>query len=327
MEKFVIQIEQLKKIFSSKEKGEIRQVEAVSGIDLEVFGNEIFGLLGPNGAGKTTVMRMLCTLLVPTSGTARVVGFNLHSQSKQIRENIGYVSQRGGMEKRLTGRENLMLQGRLYGLNKKDATVRVSEIIDRLEMTAFADRRASTYSGGQKRIFDLASGVMHKPTLLFLDEPTTGLDPHSRARVWEEVKKLHEEGTAIFLTTHYLEEADVLCDRIAIIDYGKIVSLGAPSQLKLQISGDVITLGLENYEILERAIETIRNESYVKEIQQKDELLHLFVERGDGVLPLIMKKMHDRNIPIKSIQLAHPTLDDVFLKLTGKTMRESEGNE
>jgi ABC-2 type transport system ATP-binding protein len=324
MEDFVIQINQLRKTFSSREKGKLRQVEAVAGIDLDVRTNEMFGLLGPNGAGKTTAMRMLCTLLSPTAGTAKVVGFDLHTQHRQIREHIGYVSQRGGLEKRQTGRENLMLQARLYGIEKHEAKNRVDEVIDHLGLASFADRRASTYSGGQRRIFDLASGVIHRPRLLFLDEPTTGLDPHSRAIVWDEVKLVHAEGTAIFLTTHYLEEADVLCDRVAIIDYGKIVSLGSPAELKHRISGDVITLGFEHPESVEQASQAVRTQPFVKEVQRKEMLLYLFVENGDESLPIILKTLHQQNVPIKSIQLARPTLDDVFLKLTGRTIRESE---
>ncbi|MFI5252793.1 MAG: ATP-binding cassette domain-containing protein [Bacteroidota bacterium] len=323
MENFVIRTHQLKKIFSSREKGTARDVEAVAGIDLDVQQNEIFGLLGPNGAGKTTAMRMLCTLLSPTSGDATVVEYDLQTQHRQIRGHIGYVSQKGGMEKRQTGRENLLLQARLYGMERSNGQKRVNEVIEALGLSSYADRRASTYSGGQKRIFDLASGIIHKPKLLFLDEPTTGLDPHSRTRVWEEVKKLHREGTAIFLTTHYLEEADMLCSRVAIIDYGKIVALDNPAQLKHQISGDSIILGFERPDYALKAMNILQTQSFIDNVQNNETALSFYVTNGDEAMPLIMNIVHQNDIPLKTIQLARPTLDDVFLKLTGRTMRES----
>jgi ABC-2 type transport system ATP-binding protein len=221
----IIHTEKLCKRFPGAKK---EVVEAVRDLDLDVETGEIFGLLGPNGAGKTTTMRMLCTLLVPSSGRAIVTGFDLTTQAAEIRRHIGYVGQKGGMEHVATGRENLMLHARLYRMSKAEAARRIDSLIERLKLGAFADRLTQTYSGGQRRIFDLASGIINAPQLLFLDEPTTGLDPQSRARVWEEVKALHEQGTSILLTTHYLEEADVLCDRVAIVDLGRIVALGPP---------------------------------------------------------------------------------------------------
>jgi ABC-2 type transport system ATP-binding protein len=218
-------------------------VDAVRDLDLEFGKGEIFGLIGPNGAGKTTAMRMLCTLLVPSSGRATVTGFDLATEASEIRRHIGYVGQKGGLEQVATGRENLVLHAQLYRMSKADAARRTDALIERLKLASFADRKAETYSGGQRRLFDLASGVINAPDLLFLDEPTTGLDPNSRARVWEEVRALHDRGTSIFLTTHYLEEADALCDRVAIIDLGCIAALGSPAELKKLIAGDIITLG------------------------------------------------------------------------------------
>ncbi|MEO6891539.1 MAG: ATP-binding cassette domain-containing protein, partial [Ktedonobacteraceae bacterium] len=232
----IIEIQDLWKSFRVRGKG----VEAVRGIDLRVEEGEIFGFLGPNGAGKTTTLRVLATLLPPDKGRAIVAGHDLLREPARVRASIGYVGQAGGADGMASGRENLVLQARLYGMTKDAATKRAAELIADLEMAPFADRLARTYSGGQRRRLDLALGIAHRPALLFLDEPSIGLDPQSRAHLWEEVRKLHASGTTIFLTTHYLEEADSLCDRLAIIDDGKIVAEGTPTQLKQQIAGDVI---------------------------------------------------------------------------------------
>ena len=320
----IIETQDLRKVFQAKGKGKKTSVEAVRGISFDVAQGEIFGLLGPNGAGKTTTMRMLCTLLTPTSGTARITGENLSTHQAEIRMKIGYVSQVGGMQRESSGRENLMLQARLYGMNSKDAETRITELLKLLDIESFADRRTSTYSGGQRRIFDLASGIVHRPQLLFLDEPSTGLDPQNRAHVWEQVKKLHKQGTSIFLTTHYLEEADELCNRVAIVDHGVIVALGSPEELKRKISGDVISLGFTDAKTPAQAIAALSGSSFIRETQIKDETAHLFVDHGDENLPVVMKALHDRGISIKTIKLSRPTLDDVFLKLTGRTLRESE---
>lgn len=216
------------------------EVLAVKGLTFSVEKGEVFGFLGPNGAGKTTTMRMLSTLLTPTSGSVRIAGLDLNAGAEDIRRKIGYVSQVGGMQREASGRENLVFQARLYGMSEAEAEARTEELIDLLHLREYADRPVSTYSGGQRRIFDLASGIVHKPELLFLDEPSTGLDPQNRAHVWEQVKKLRDLGTTIFLTTHYLDEADALCDRIAVMDKGEIMAKGTPSALKDQYQAQTL---------------------------------------------------------------------------------------
>ena len=227
-----IEIKNLKKVYNSGAAA----VNAVNGIDLIVHKGEIFGLLGPNGAGKTTTMRILTTLLKPTSGDVYIGGFDVMTQANQVRTHIGYVSQSGGLERSATARENLVLQARVYGMSKAEAQARADELITSLELTSFADRLVETYSGGQRRRADIALGMVHRPKLLFLDEPTVGLDPQSRAQIWQEIKKLKTGGTTIFFTTHYLDEADLYCDRVAIVDHGKIVALGTPQALKQEIA-------------------------------------------------------------------------------------------
>ncbi|WP_201748018.1 ABC transporter ATP-binding protein [Chitinophaga vietnamensis] len=207
-------------------------VEAVRGVDMQVHQGEIFGFLGPNGAGKTTTLRMLTTLLQPDSGEAMIAGYDLRRQQQQIRECIGYVSQAGGSDKDATAWEDLILQGRLHGMPKLAAAARAKVLLETFDLGNIADRKPATYSGGQKRRLDVALGMMHNPAILFLDEPTTGLDPQNRERLWEEVRRLRDQGTTIFLTTHYMDEADALCDRIAIMDAGRIVVTGAPQELK-----------------------------------------------------------------------------------------------
>jgi ABC-2 type transport system ATP-binding protein len=228
----IIEIKNLKKIFMSG----AAEVTAVNGVDLNVHTGEIFGFLGPNGAGKTTTMRILTTLLKPTSGTCLVAGYDVMTQEEHVRKSIGYVSQAGGLERSATARENLILQARVYGMNKAKAHERADELIKALGISPFADRLVETYSGGQRRKADIALGMVHHPKLLFLDEPTIALDPQSRIQIWQEIKKLKNSGTTIFFTTHYLDEADLYCDRVAIVDQGKIVALGTPHDLKKSLA-------------------------------------------------------------------------------------------
>ena len=237
---------------------------------------------------------------------------------------IGYVGQAGGTDKSLTGRENLVLQGQLHNMSKSAATERASELIEALELTNFAERQARTYSGGQQRRLDLALGMMHKPQLLFLDEPTTGLDPQSRARLWDEVRKLRETGTTVFLTTHYLDEADALCDQLAIVDYGEIVVEGTPETLKRQVAGDIVTLGLVSHNgEVKTAYDLLSQQAFVRETHTHQEQIQLYVERGEESLPAILRLLDTNNLPIQTIALSRPSLDDVFLRQTGRSLRES----
>jgi ABC-2 type transport system ATP-binding protein len=269
---------------------------------------------------------MLATLLPPTDGTATVAGYDLLTQPGQVRENIGYVGQAGGVDLSSTARENLVLQGQLYGMNKTQAGERAVELMRTLELENIADRQARTYSGGQRRRLDLALGMMHRPTLLFLDEPTTGLDPQSRAHLWEEVRKLRGNGTTIFLTTHYLDEADALADRLAIMDDGRIVTEGTPSQLKQQIAGDVVTLGLDahNGELV-RARDLLRQQPFVREVHEHEGAqLQLYVGQGEEALPGILRLLDGAGLGIRTVALSRPSLDDVFLKQTGRSLREGD---
>ena len=296
-------------------------VEAVKGVDLSLEKGEIFGFLGPNGAGKTTTLRMLATLLPPSGGEATVAGADLLKEPGKVRERIGYVSQVGSSAPEVSGRKELEIQGRLYGMSRHEAQKRAQELLRSMELEDSADRQTKTYSGGQKRRLDVAIGLMHLPQLLFLDEPTTGLDPQSRARMWDEVRQLRDAGTTIFLTTHYLEEADVLCDRVAIIDHGTIVAEGTPDELKRQVAGDVVTLGVGDRH--EEALALVRNQPYVREAGVEEDLLRLYVDRGESAMPLLLRLLDGAGIQLTTMALARPSLDDVFLRQTGRSLREA----
>jgi ABC-2 type transport system ATP-binding protein len=317
----MIETKGLRKSFKSR-RGE---VQAVRGVDLSVREGEIFGFLGPNGAGKSTSVRMLATLMQPDGGEATVAGYDLVREPARVREHIGYVSQAGGAGIAATGRENLMLQARLYGMDKARARARAEAMLDVLDLSLIADRPVQTYSGGQKRRLDIALGMVHEPVLLFLDEPTTGLDPQSRTRLWDEVRRLKREGTTVFLTTHYMDEADVLCERLAIIDNGEIVAEDTPDALKRRISGDIVTVGLQEANgALKRAREVLAGQSFVREAEAAEGGLRLYVEHGEQSLPAILRSLDGAGLGVREIALSRPTLDDVFLKQTGRSLREEQ---
>jgi len=296
-------------------------VEAVAGVDLCVMAGEVFGFLGPNGAGKTTTLRMLATLLPPSGGDATIAGRDLRREPGQVRARIGYVGQRGGTDPKVTGRGELMFQARLYGLGATAARRRAAELLATLELEAAADRPTETYSGGQRRRLDIGLGLIHHPQLLFLDEPTTGLDPQSRARLWDEIRRLRDGGMTVFLTTHYLEEADALCDRLAIIDQGRIVVEGTPEQLKRQIAGDVVTLGVIGDQ--QAALDLLQGLPFVREAERDDDVIRLYVERGETAMPAILRHLDGAGLELQTIALTRPSLDDVFLRQTGRLLRET----
>ena len=296
-------------------------VVAVDGVDLIVDDGEIFGFLGPNGAGKTTTMRMLVTLLAPTGGQATVAGYDLLRRPRDVRRSIGYVAQTGGTDPMESGRRELVHQGRVFGMSKADAHERAAELLQRFALVEPGDRPTSTWSGGQKRRLDIAIGLVHHPTLVFLDEPTTGLDPQSRANMWDEVRRLRDDGTTVFLTTHYLDEADALCDRLAIIDHGRIVAEGSPDELKRRIAGDVVTIGVDGD--AERARALLAERSFVRDASTDGNVLRLYVDRGETATPAILRLLDEAGVPPTSLTLTRPSLDDVFLEQTGRSLREA----
>jgi ABC-2 type transport system ATP-binding protein len=298
-------------------------VEAARGVSLAVGGGEIVGFLGPNGAGKTTTLRMLTTLLPIDGGEAEVAGFDVRRDPAGVRRHIGYVSQRGGADAFATGRENLRLQARLYGHSGAEAVGRADRALAVLDLEAVADRPVRTYSGGQRRRLDVALGIVHTPQVLFLDEPTTGLDPQNRANLWDHVRRLRAAGTAIFLTTHYLEEADVLCDRVLIIDHGRIIAEGTPEDLKRQVAGDAIAVATADEGAAARALHCLEGAQWVREASADGPLVRLYVDDGGACLPRVLRLLDDAGIAVTSLRLWRPTLDDVFLRATGRSLRDS----
>ena len=318
----VIEARELRKRFKARGA----KVEAVRGVSFTVPQGEIFGFLGPNGAGKTTTLRMLTTLLTIDEGDARVAGLDVASAAAKVRQQIGYVSQLGGADDLATGRENLMLQGRLYGRERADVAARVQELLDLLDLASFAERQVKTYSGGQKRRLDVALGIVHEPQVLFLDEPTTGLDPQNRANLWQHVRTLRDRGVTIFLTTHYLEEADALCDRVTIIDDGTIVAEGSPRELKRDIVGDAVVVRVGDEDETRARVETLlAHAPFVRSTTRaEDGELHCYVDDGPAALPELLRRFDAAQITLRAISLSEPTLDDVFLAKTGRSLRDSE---
>jgi len=303
-----------------------RTVEAVRGVDLSVAEGEIVGFLGPNGAGKTTTLRMLTTLLRPTAGTATVAGADLLADPAGVRSRIGYVPQAigatgGGSDPNARIGEELTFQAQLYRVPGAEIPARAALLLAQLDLAGLEDRLVKTLSGGQRRRLDIALGLVHSPRLVFLDEPTTGLDPQSRSNLWEHIRGLRAElGTTIFLTTHYLDEADALCDRVLVIDHGKIVAEGTPEELKRRISGDVITLSVSGDPGTARGL--LAGQPGVRDISLDGRSLRLAVEQGEEALPGLLRTLDRAGIAMESIQLARPSLDDVFLTVTGRSLRD-----
>ncbi len=300
-------------------------VEAVRGVDVSVPQGEIFGFLGPNGAGKSTTIRMLCTLLPPTRGSALVAGHDVVDEGDQVRRNIGVALQEIGLDPVQTGRELLELQCGLYGISGRAGRERTNELLELVGLTDAAERRTKTYSGGMKRRLDLASALVHQPKVLFLDEPTTGLDPASRLTVWDEVRSINATGTTIFLTTQYLEEADELCERLAIIDNGKIVAEGTPENLKAEIGKDVVSVELHGADA-ERTQQVIGELPGLDRVIAGQDALALFVENGASSIAEIVRRLDAADVEVGAISVSRPSLDDVFLEATGRRL-EGAGTE
>ncbi|MER7206619.1 ATP-binding cassette domain-containing protein [Streptosporangium sp. NPDC000239] len=316
----IIEARGLRKTFTRRGRGGSEQVEAVRGIDLSVSEGEIFAALGPNGAGKTTTVRMLATFTAPTAGTATVAGYDVVRQAAKVRERIGYVGQTGGMDDNAPGLDSLLLAARLAGHSRRQAAVRADELLAAFSLTEIARRPLKTLSGGQKRRFALAVGLVNRPPLVFLDEPTTGLDPQNRANLWQEVRALRDQGTSVLLTTHYLDEADALCDRLVIIDNGQIVAEGTPQGLKREISGDVVTLRVDDRAA---ALPLLAAQPYIKETQERDDALLAYLDDGERNLTSLLRALEAGGLAIRSISLDRATLDDVFLRHTGRSLRDA----
>ncbi len=376
-----IEVEELTKIYD-------KNIKAVNGVSFNVKKGEILGFLGPNGAGKTTTLNMLSTLLKPTSGTAKINGYDILKEPDAVRRSIGYVFQDTTLDIELTGRENLDFHGRLYGLNRKTREQRIKEVLELVKLNDRADNFVKTYSGGMKRRLEIARGLLHHPQVLFLDEPTLGLDPQTRRSIWEHILRLNQEKeVTIILTTHYTEEADYLCKHILIIDFGKVVVMDTPDKLKARLEGDVVTLLFKdpndignfrnliekkewisriniiatgnNYAAISRMIqkipkttknensiaeksdsedetgtekpqEKIETETLQKNIDSKGEVcskcLNLLVDKGGHRIPEIVKIAEEAGVILESVELRKPTLDDVFLSVTGRNIREEEGS-
>ena len=305
-------------------------VEAVKDISFQVEPGEIFGLLGPNGAGKTTTIRCLCTLTKPDGGKVEVSGISVIDQPRAARRRLGYVAQEVALDKVLTGRELLQLQAALYHLPGNLAKKRIEEVIEILGLGEWADKKTGTYSGGLRRRIDLAAGLLHQPDVLVLDEPTVGLDIESRVVVWDLLRKLREAGTTVLITSHYLEEIDVLADRVAIIDKGVVIAEGTPSQLKDKVGGDRITLRIREFSPLEeaeRARDMLQALSFVQEViinSAQGNSLNLVVKPQSDALMSIQQSLKDAGLPTFGIAQARPSLDDVYLAATGSTLMDAE---
>jgi len=311
----IVEVENLTKRFSE-------DVLAVDNISFSVNVGEIFGFLGPNGAGKSTTINMLTTLLKPTSGRALVAGLDIAKQQDEVRHVIGLVPQDLTVDDELSGRENMYLQADLYNVPRGEAKARIEELLKLVNLEDAADRRVKTYSGGMRKRLELAEGLIHRPQVLFLDEPTLGLDIQTRTAIWEYIRELKKNNViTVFLTTHYLEEADGLCDRVAIIDHGKIVALDTPENLKHSVGGDVISLEVASDKDL---TEDLRRVPGVMDARKEDGQYRIKAVNGEELTPVVLKAVWDQGAVVTSVNLSHPTLDQAFLEYTGRSMRDAE---
>ena len=321
----IIVVKDLKKVYGS-------DILAVDGITFSVERGEIFGFLGPNGAGKSTTIKILTTLINKTAGTATIDGLDIDADQVKVRRIIGYASQEVGVDDDLTARENLMLQCRFHHMPKEKARQKTDELLRTVKLEEAADRRLSTFSGGMRKRLDLASSLVSDPKVLFLDEPTTGLDPQSRLDIWDYVRQLNRQGMTIFLTTQYMEEADRLANRLCIVDQGKIVAEGTPAELKSKIGADIITLRfkIDDPAACQKAADAITSLQGVKEMGEckvglaKDSGLTIMTENGAALIPQVVRAVDAAGVELEQLTLSAPTLDEVFLKITGKTLNVVE---
>ncbi|GBE54194.1 daunorubicin/doxorubicin resistance ATP-binding protein DrrA [archaeon BMS3Bbin15] len=305
---------------------EFNGVRAVDSISFNVNDAELFGILGPNGAGKTTTINMLTTLLKPTSGYVEVAGYDISNNKDEVRRHIGVVFQEPSLDINLTGKENLEFHAMMYKMDKDEREKRIKEVLELVELTEKANVLVENYSGGMKRRLELARGFIHKPKVLFLDEPTLGLDTQTRRHIWDYIKKLNREGNVtIILTTHYMDEADYLCDRVAIIDNGKIVAMDTSDKLKDVLGGDVVSLEIKNN--IDTLMNHLKNLKWIESMKKHNNNLNLTMERGEKRIPELINIAQKIGVNIDSVNLRKPSLEDVFLHFTGKTIREQDGNQ
>ena len=311
----VIRTEELTKVFN-------KHLTAVDHVNFSVKHGEIFGFLGPNGAGKTTTINMLITILKPTEGKASVLGFDIAKQDNDVRKVIGVVPQEYTADEDLTGYENIILYADLYGIPREVSKKRAVELLELVELTDFKDKKVETYSGGMRRRLELACGLINRPKVFFLDEPTLGLDVQTRTATWDYIRRLKKEyGMTLFMTTHYLEEADALCDRIAIIDHGKIVVAGTPEELKHSLGGDIITISIKENADVSDLIRTVEN---VKDVKNEDGAYRIKAEYGEVTAPFIIEALRRKGYTVTKLSMTEPTLNEVYLEYTGKSMRDTE---
>ena len=306
---------------------------AVDGIDVRVERGEFFAFLGPNGAGKTTTIRILTTLLRPTSGVARVLGLDVAQRPGEVRRRIGFAMQTVALESLATGRENLEIVGRLHRIPRVELRRRVDDLLELMGLASVASKLAGTYSGGMRRRLDLASALVHRPDVLFLDEPTEGLDPQSRSALWDELARINGEGTTMLLTTHYMEEADRLCERLAIIDAGRIAISGSPMALKRAVGSDTITLrltaedGASLSEAQDAVASLLEGHESIQGVERSKEGVHLAVDDAEGTIPDLLRRLDGGGVRVVGLSVEKPTLDDVFLRHTGRRIREEAADQ